>query len=169
MCGRWHAGCLSSSFLNLLLPPSLCLLLLLLLLLLFYFPRGKGFLIPGMPEKGPLRITLAKPLSLQEIHCLLKKVVGVENQGEVLFFLSFSLFPWKVITGFEEKSFFWHSSFLVTAFHISPLFFFFSSGWWNFRSGKCEGRCLRERERRFREGCAHWEAMLNIQGKCLLF
>lgn len=26
---------------------------------------------------------------------------------------------------FEEKSFFWHSSFLVTAFHISPFFFFF--------------------------------------------
>lgn len=58
-----------------------------------------------MPEKGPLRITLAKPLSLQEIHCLLKKVVGVENQGEVLFFLSFSLFPWKVITGLKKSPF----------------------------------------------------------------
>lgn len=78
-----------------------------------------------MPEKGPLRITLAKPLSLQEIHCLLKKVVGVENQGEVLFFLSFSLFPWKVITGLKKSPFFWHSSFLATAFHISPFFFFF--------------------------------------------
>lgn len=55
-----------------------------------FFSRRKGLLIPGMPEKGPLRITLAKPLSLQEIHCLLKKVVGLENQGEVLFFLSFS-------------------------------------------------------------------------------
>lgn len=76
-----------------------------------------------MPEKGPLRITLAKPLSLQEIHCLLKKVVGVENQGEVLFFLSFSLFPWKVITGLKRSPFFWHSSFLITAFHISPFFF----------------------------------------------
>lgn len=72
----------------------------------FFFSRGKGFLIPGMPEKGPLRITLAKPLSLQEIHCLLKKVVGVENQGEVLFFLSFSLFPWKVITGLKKSPFF---------------------------------------------------------------
>lgn len=28
--------------------------------------------------------------------------------------------------GFEEKSFFWHSSFLATAFHISPFSFFFS-------------------------------------------
>lgn len=26
--------------------------------------------------------------------------------------------------GFEEKSFFWHSTFLVTAFHISPSLFF---------------------------------------------
>ena len=92
---------------------------------LFFFLRGKGFLIPGMPEKGPLRITLAKPLSLQEIHCLLKKVVGVENQGEVLFFLSFSLFPWKVITGLKKSPFFGTQVFLATAFHISPFLFFF--------------------------------------------
>ena len=91
----------------------------------FFFLRGKGFLIPGMPEKGPLRITLAKPLSLQEIHCLLKKVVGVENQGEVLFFLSFSLFPWKVITGLKKSPFFGTQVFLATAFHISPFLFFF--------------------------------------------
>lgn len=33
--------------------------------------------------------------------------------------------------GFEEKSFFWHSSFLLTVFHISPfpsLFFFQAAG-----------------------------------------
>lgn len=29
---------------------------------------------------------------------------------------------------FEEKSFFWHSSFRVTAFHISPPFFFQAAG-----------------------------------------
>lgn len=99
-------------------------------------------MIPGMPEKGPLRITLAKPLSLQEIHCLLKKVVGVENQGEVLFFLSFSLFPWKVITGLKKSPFFWHSSFLATAFHISPSFFFQMAGGIleveNLKAGACK-------------------------------
>lgn len=101
----------------------------------------------------PLRITLAKPLSLQEIQCLLKKMVGVENQGEVLFFLSFSLFPWKVITSLKKSPFFWHSSFLVTTFHISPFLlllffkiFLLQAGWWIFRSGKCEGRCLSEGE-----------------------
>lgn len=75
-----------------------------------------------MPEKTPLRITLAKPLSLQEIHCLLKKVVGAENQGEVLFFLSSLLFPWKVITGLKKSPFFG-----TWVFHISPpaTFFFF--------------------------------------------
>lgn len=80
-----------------------------------------------MPEKGPLRITLAKPLSLQEIHCLLKKVVGVENQGEVLFFLSFSLFPWKVITGLKKSPFFGTQVFsqLHFIFHPSLFFFFF--------------------------------------------
>lgn len=128
------------------LAASPCAASLTLLNFCFFCPffsstRRKGFLIPGMPEKGPLRITLAKPLSLQEIHCLLKKVVGVENQGEVLFFLSFFLFPWKVITGLK-KSPFWHSSFLATAFHISPFYFFFSDGWWKFSSGKFEGRCL---------------------------
>lgn len=90
-------------------PPcsqTYCCLFLSVFFYFFFFSRGKGFLIPGMPEKGPLRITLAKPLSLQEIHCLLKKVVGVENQGEVLFFLSFSLFPWKVITGLKKSPFF---------------------------------------------------------------
>lgn len=75
-----------------------------------------------MPERGPLRITLAKPLSLQEIHCLLKKVVGVENQGEVLFFLSFSLFPWKVITGLKKSpSFFF---FLALKFSRNYISFF---------------------------------------------
>lgn len=80
-----------------------------------------------MPEKGPLRITLAKPLSLQEIHCLLKKVVGVENQGEVLFFLSFSLFPWKVITGLKKSPFFGTQVFsqLYFIFHPFSFFFFF--------------------------------------------
>lgn len=92
----------------------------------FFFPQeGKVSLIPGMPEKGPLRITLAKPLSLQEIRCLLKKVVGVENQGEVLFFLSFSLFPWKVITGLKKSPFFGTQVFLATVFHSSPFFFLF--------------------------------------------
>lgn len=126
----------------------------------------KGFLIPGMPEKGPLRITLAKPLSLQEIHCLLKKVVGVENQGEVLFFLSFSLFPWKVITVLKKSPFFGTQVFFfffpsrncISYFTLhsssSPppplcnppsaffFFFLFYKRWWNFRSGKFEGRCL---------------------------
>lgn len=95
---------------------------------LFFSPQeGKVSLIPGMPEKGPLRITLAKPLSLQEIHCLLKKVVGVENQGEVLFFLSFSLFPWKVITGLKKSPFFGTQVFsqLYFIFHPSSSSFFF--------------------------------------------
>lgn len=78
-----------------------------------------------MPEKGPLRITLAKPLSLQEIHCLLKKVVGVENQGEVLFFLSFSLFPWKVITGLKKSPFLALKFFSQLHFIFHPSFFFF--------------------------------------------
>lgn len=86
--------------------------------------EGKVSLIPGMPEKGPLRITLAKPLSLQEIHCLLKKVVGVENQGEVLFFLSFSLFPWKVITGLKKSPFFGSQVFSQLYFIFHPSSFF---------------------------------------------
>jgi len=120
MCGRWHAGSLSPLFPNLLLPTSLCLFS-----SPFFFSRGKGFLIPWMPEKGPLRITLAKPLSLQEIHCLLKKVVGVENQGEVLFFLSFSLFPWKVITGLKKSHFFDTQVFSQLHFIFHPFFLFF--------------------------------------------
>lgn len=99
-----------------------------------------------MPEKGPLRITLAKPLSLQEIHCLLKKVVGVENQGEVLFFLSFSLFPWKVITGLKKSPFFGTQVFsqLHFIFHPSlPLFLFFQPAGGileveNLKAGACE-------------------------------
>lgn len=76
-----------------------------------------------MPEKGPQRITLAKPLSLQEIHCLLKKVVGVENQGEVLFFLSFPLFPWKVITGLKKTLFFGSQVFSQLHFTYHSFFF----------------------------------------------
>lgn len=135
----------------------------------FFFSRRKGFLIPGMPEKGPLRITLAKPLSLQEIHCLLKKVVGLENQGEVLFFLSFSLFPWKVITGLKKSPFFGTQVFSQLHFIFHSSYFFQAAGGIleveNLKAGACE----RGREGRLREGCAHWEAMLNIQGKCLLF
>lgn len=172
---------------------------------LFFFPLPslrKGFLIPGMPEKGPLRITLAKPLSLQEIHCLLKKVVGVENQGEVLFFLSFSLFPWKVITVLKKSPFFgtqvfffffsqlhfiFHSSSSPPLLAVTPpsppafFFFFFTSAGGileveNLKAGACErgrgdgggGGCVGAEG--IRGGlCAHWEAMLNIQGKCLLF
>lgn len=100
-----------------------------------------------MPEKGPLRITLAKPLSLQEIHCLLKKVVGVENQGEVLFFLSFSLFPWKVITGLKKSPFFGTQVFSQLHFIFYPSFFFLLSFFQaaggileveNLKAGACE-------------------------------
>lgn len=77
-----------------------------------------------------------------------------KNQGDVLFVKSFSLFPRKVITGFEEKAFFLALDLLFQAstFEISasftPLFFFlffflFYKHWWNFRRGKFEGRCWR--------------------------
>lgn len=163
----WEMAC----WLPLLLVPKPTVASLPLSFSTLFFSRGKGFLIPGMPEKGPLRITLAKPLSLQEIHCLLKKVVGVENQGEVLFFLSFSLFPWKVITGLKKSPFLAlkFSRNCISYFLFLLLFFFQTAGGIleveNVKAGAWE----RGREGRFREGCAHWEAMLNIQGKCLLF
>lgn len=183
MCGWRHVGCLSSVFpdlLSLSLSVSFSTFFSWTFYFFFFFKEGKVSWFLACQRRVPLRITLAKPLSLQEIQCLLKKMVGVENQGEVLFFLSFSLFPWKVITSLKKSLFFWHSSFLVTAFHISPflLLLFFKilllqAGWWIFRSGKCEGRCLSEGEGErggsSGEGFAHWEAMLNIHGKCLLF
>lgn len=64
-------GCLVSLFLILLLPLSLSVFFNYFFSFFFFFLRRKGFLIPSMPERGPLRITLAKPLSLQEIQCLL--------------------------------------------------------------------------------------------------
>lgn len=56
----------------------------------------------------------------------LKKVVEVKkkNQGGSVVLFKFLPIPKESYYGLEEKSFFWHSSFLVTALHISSFLFF---------------------------------------------